>query len=746
LVIAPAGDLIASALALRRAPPFMPMTSMMNPLPTPVDHTSPAPGLAPLPPAAWPWAGVLLLSGSAAWAQVAPPPGPVQEPVVVTGAVRAQRLADAPFAASVVPAQALRDAGPLVNLSEALVQVPGLVVNNRNNYAQDLQISSRGSGARAGFGVRGLRIYTDGIPATMPDGQGQVAHIDLAGAGRIEVLRGPFSVLYGNSSGGVVAVFSAPVQAAQSELSVDGGSFGLRQVRLGLATPLGSQLDLRANLTRTEFGGFRPQGAADRDLANVRLGWRSGADSVTLLASHHAQSALDPLGLTQAQFSADPRQTTPQALEFNTRKTVRQSQGGVHWRHQFGGDGALRASSLMAYHGTRSVVQFLAIPSTAQVAASHGGGVVDFDRQYQGIDARLEWRLGAGDLVTGLSHETQRDNRLGWRNFTGAPATPTAKGVFGDLRRNETNQADTQEAYAQAYWPLPGGLALTGGLRTGSALMRTEDRFLGNGNDSGRLRFHYTNPVLGLQWRLSPAWAWHASLARGFESPTLGELAYAPPTQVQPGYNRSLAGQTSRQFELGSKWRDADAWADAALFLAETDDEIGVLSNTGGRSVFQNVGRTRRHGAELGAGWQLGRGLKLQAALTWLDATYRDTLGTVLAGKRIAGTVPATAWAQLAWQPGVLPGEWALEWRAQGALTANDANTFQAGGHALLHLRWSHALALGPADTLQLLARVDNLADRVHAGSVIVNEGNSRFFEPGSPRSVLLSARWLHRW
>src|SRR4029450_8617600 len=135
---------------------------------------------------------------------------------------------DAPYAIGVVDAQALRDAGPMVNLSEALSRVPGLTVSNRTNYAQDLQISSRGYGARAGFGVRGLRLYTDGIPATMPDGQGQVAHFDLARASGIEVLRGPVSVLYGNSSGGVIALFSAPVRTREAEVGLDGGSFGLR--------------------------------------------------------------------------------------------------------------------------------------------------------------------------------------------------------------------------------------------------------------------------------------------------------------------------------------------------------------------------------------------------------------------------------------------------------------------------------------------------------------------------------------
>src|SRR5204863_1963465 len=93
-----------------------------------------------------------------------------------------------------------------VNLSESLGRVPGIVVQNRQNYAQDLQIQSRGFGARSTFGVRGIRLVADGIPATMPDGQGQASTFALGSAERIEVLRGPFSALYGNASGGVIAV------------------------------------------------------------------------------------------------------------------------------------------------------------------------------------------------------------------------------------------------------------------------------------------------------------------------------------------------------------------------------------------------------------------------------------------------------------------------------------------------------------------------------------------------------------
>ena len=688
--------------------------------------------------------------------------------VVVTGSAGAQRLLDAPFAIQVVDEAALRNAGPQINLSEALARVPGLVVNNRNNYAQDMQISSRGFGARASFGVRGLRLYADGIPATMPDGQGQVAHFDLASAQRIEVLRGPFSVLYGNSSGGVIAVFTAPVRATTAEIGADVGSFGLRQVRASVAAPLGNGFDLRVSGSNVKSEGFRPQSAAERSLVNARLGWQGQQDSVVLLLSDHHQKADDPLGLTPAQFAANPRQTTSVALpfeagktQFDTRKTVQQSQAGLNWRHRFEGEGLLRESSLTLYDGKRSVNQWQAIPVASQTPATSPGGVVAFDRDYGGVDARIALRAGAADVVAGVAVETLQDQRRGYENFTGTGAAQVL-GVTGKLRRDETNRATSRDAFVQAQLPLADGLALTGGVRGGEVRMVNHDRYIvlpNNKDDSGELAYSYTNPVAGLRWTLQPGWTVHASAARGFESPTLGELAYRP--DGSGGFNTALLGQSSRQFELGSKWRAGTLALDAALFNAETSNEIGVLSNTGGRSTFQNVGRTRRQGLEASADWRAMPSLRLQAAVTLLQAKYLDNFLTcavagcpsvanpkvaVAAGNRISGTQATSGWAEAAWRPGMLPGELAIEVRGMARSAANDTNSVFAPGYGLVNLRWSHRLALGDGNALELLARLDNAADRAYVGSVIVNDANGRFFEPGAPRSALVSVRWQHLW
>lgn len=684
--------------------------------------------------------------------------------IVVTGSMRQQKLLDAPFAIGVVDAQAIRDGGPMINLSEAMARVPGLVVANRNNYAQDLQISSRGFGARAGFGVRGLRMYTDGIPATMPDGQGQVGHFDLSGAQRIEVLRGPFSVLYGASSGGVIALYTAPATERSVELEGDIGSFGLHQARFSVAAPLGNGFDLRANLQKMEIDGFRPQSSADRQLANLRLGWQGEADTVTAWLSNQDQAAQDPLGLKPEDFAANPRGTTPEATQYDTRKTIRQTQLGVNWRHRFGETGVLRETSLTGYYGSRGVTQYLAIPPTTQRSAlvssqRHGGGVVDFDRIYSGTEARATLALGRVDVVAGLAWDRAEDDRRGYENFLGDPTAPTALGVKGLPRRDETDTATTRDGFVQASTDITSALNATLGVRSGRMRASVADRYIQGANidDSGAVEYSYTNPVLGLRYTLQPGWTLHASMARGYETPTLGELAY---TATNSGFNFDLKGQTSRQFELGTKWRSRELWLDAMLFQVNTDDEIGVFSNSGGRSSFRNVGRTERYGAEFGGTWFATPALRASWSLSVLHAAYRDSFqtctvngcptpnptATVDAGNRIAGTQKGLAWAELAWKPGVVPGEFAAEVRGQSKTAANDVNTVFAPGFGIVNLRWSHGWKLGDAGELQTLLRVDNAFDRAYVGSVIVNDANSRFFEPGAPRNYLVALRWLKKF
>ncbi len=702
-----------------------------------------------------------------------------QERVIISAGGAELRAFEAPHAASVLDADELRAGGPMINLSESLARVPGIVANNRSNYAQDLQLGSRGFGARASFGVRGLRLLADGIPASGPDGQGQVSHFDIASASRVEVVRGPFSALYGSSSGGVVSLVSSAPAERRVRLDADAGSFGLVQSRFTVEAPLpglGAGWSLRASASAMEIGGFRPQSAAERRLATLRLARDDGRDRVVFVVNGLDQPAQDPLGLTRAQFDADPSQTASIALpqaepgqpdRFDTRKDTTQSQAGVSWRRRLDA-GALAESQLAAWTGRRSVTQWQSIPVgtqfnavTPSITERHPGGVIDFDRRYGGLDARLVWRWALAEgralqLVTGAALERSDEDRRGFENFSGPPATRLL-GVTGRLRRDENNRLDSRDLFAQADWSLAANWALAAGLRVTRVRYASADRYIvgANGDDSGTLAFAARSPVVSLQWRGSERLRAYLSLGRGFEAPTLGEVSYRP--DGGSGFNSALLPQRSRQAELGLKWRQADGTAlELALFEARTADEIAVASNRGGRSSFRNVGRTTRRGAELALALPLSAQWRAQLALTLLDARYDDAFTVcaappcttptlpVPAGNRIAGTQPRSLFAELAWQA-LPPLELAVEVRGQGRVPVNDLNSDFAAGHGLVGLRarWTQAL---PQGRVELLARVDNLADRAVAGSVIVGEANGRFFEPAPPRNALLAVRWVIGW
>ncbi|MET0208483.1 MAG: TonB-dependent receptor [Burkholderiaceae bacterium] len=723
---------------------------------------------APEPPAA-------AASAPATQPSAAPSTTPTTlAPIVVTGKGFEQRAFDTPYAIGIVDEDDIKRAGPMINLSESMARIPGITVASRNNYAQDLQINSRGFGARASFGVRGMRLYSDGIPATGPDGQGQVSHFDIAGAQRVEVLRGPFSALYGNSSGGVIALVSAPVRERYGEIALDAGSFGLRQARVTVQAPFGDEpgkgLDIRFGASYLESDGFRPHSSTERTLGNLRIGWGGERDTVIVAINSLDQPAEDPLGLTRAQFDADPRQTAAVATQFDTRKTTDQQQAGITWRHRFG-DGiafGLAESAVTAYYGQRSVTQWQAIPVATQTPITQPGGVIDFARDYSGVDARLVWRWSLGDnryaqLVTGAAYETSTEDRFGYLNFIGTGATQQL-GVAGAQRRNEKNTVRTGDGYAQGEVEFVKNWVATLGVRSGSVRFKSEDNFIvgANGDDSGALRFSYTNPVAAIQFRGVPDWNFYLSAGKGFESPTFGELAYRPDGST--GVNTALQPQTSRSVELGAKWRD-DARglnAEAAVFDAGTSNEIATATNAGGRSTFQNVGSTTRRGIELAGGWQPLKSVRVAAALTFLRATYDDSFVTctgvpcnaanpgnsavVPAGNRIAGTSPKSGFAEVAWKPYASQlTEFAAEWRGFGKVAVNDRNGDFAAGWSTWALRATHTLPLdnlSKGSRIDVLARVDNVFDKTYAGSVIVNEGNARFFETGMPRNWLLGVKW----
>lgn len=653
-------------------------------------------------------------------------------PVTVTATRSAERLFDVPASADVIDGTTIRDGQPGINLSESLVRVPGIFAANRNNYAQDLQLSSRGYGARATFGVRGVRLYQDDIPATMPDGQGQTGSFSLLSAQRIEVLRGPFSTLYGNASGGVVSVYTED-GTPEPVLNFTGsiGSYGTSIAGLK-ATGIAGGVGYVAAFTNFDTDGYRDHSAALRQIANAKL-TLNATDSthVTVIGSSQYQpDTQDPLGLTYAQWQANPRQADPVATLFNTRKSINQVQGGVAIDQALDADTSLRVTG---YDGRRLVRQYLALTG---VLPTSSGGVVDLDRHYGGVGVRLLWKGQLFDrpltLNVGADTDRQNETRQGFVNNFGA---------MGDLRRNEDDTVMDVDVYAEAQWYALPGLAVTLGVRSSRVHYSSVDHYIvgPNPDDSGTRTYRNTSPVAGLVWRAKDDLNVYVSYGQGFETPTFAEIAYRP---VGTGLNLALNPATSTAIELGLKWLPtSNQRVNLAVFTATTHQEIVVNTATGGRTTFRNADETRRRGVEAEWDADLGYGLSAHANYTWLlaefAAPYVSGLPPVVtpAGARLPGVPPQQAFGVLTWTPdGYYGFSAAAEVQYVGRVYVNDQNTQFAPAYTIGNLRVGLAQNMDRV-RLSEYVRVNNIANVNYVGSVIVGDTNSRYYEPAPGRN-----------
>lgn len=664
---------------------------------------------------------------------------------VVSGSRSTSSSFDLPYSVDAVNREQISDGQLGINASEVLQRVPGLVVQNRQNYAQDLQISSRGFGARSAFGVRGLKLIADGIPASTPDGQGQAATFNLDTAERIEVLRGPAATLYGSNAGGVIQMFSrdgegAPRIGAETLVGSDGMSKNHLTAE-GAAGGAGFVLDA----SRMDTDGYRDHSAARRDQTFAKVNFEPDDDSKLALiySSLEQNGTQDPLGQTWQAYKDDPRSVTANALTYNTRKSIDHQQMGMNYERYFG-DATLQVN---AYAGTRSVIQYLSIPKTitrdgeqvANPANERGGGVVDFDRTFYG--GSVHWLQpissapGELTIIAGLDYDQSQDDRKGYQNFN-----TTTLGVKGEKRRDEIDTATSLDPFVQANWLL-GDWTLQAGVRHSTMKMDVDDHYLSNGDASGDKTYQQNSPSLSVMYAFNPNLHGYVSVGKGFETPTQAEMAYAP--GGSEGFNFGLKPATSKQVEIGLKALLGEGTRiNAALFQITTDDELVVYESNGGRTSYQNAGRTLRRGFELGLESQLSEQWSTQVAYTYLQARYDSdfisgsgtTAKQIDSGNYLPGVPKNTLFGELKWQP----ADWvstALEGMYRSKVFVEDTNDAKpAPAYSVFNWRARFEQTVEHWTFHQTL-RLDNLLDRQYVGSVIVGDGNSRYYEAAPGRS-----------
>ncbi|MDR6710944.1 iron complex outermembrane receptor protein [Pseudomonas hunanensis] len=660
------------------------------------------------------------------------PPFTLLEPMVVTGTYAPNASFDLPYSIDTVEREQISDGQLGVNLSEALNRIPGLVVQNRQNYAQDLQISSRGYGARSAFGIRGIKLLSDGIPASTPDGQGQAASLNLDVADRIEVLRGPASAIYGSNAGGVIQMFTRD---------------GAGPLKVGVETTFGSdgfnknhvygeggndQAGFVLDASRLDTDGYRDHSAARRDQTFAKVHVRPDDDSrlALIFSSLEQNGTQDPLGQTWEGYKDDPRSVSTRAEEYNTRKSIHHQQVGMNYERNFG-DATLQFN---LYAGKRSVIQYLSIPRGTP-ANERGGGVVDFDREFHGGTLRwiqpVDVAFGALTLTAGADYDRSRDDRRGYQNFSG-----DTLGVKGELRRDEKDTATSLDPYLQAHWELD-RWTVDAGVRHSSMEMEVNDHYLSNGDASGSKKYQRTTPTLSVMYAFTPQLHGYVSAGKAFETPTQAEMAYAP--GAVEGFNFGLKPSTSTQYEVGIKAKpDERTRINAAVFEIRTQDELVVFASEGGRTSYHNAGKTLRRGLELSVQRDLSEQWQANLAYTLLDATYDEDFkqgaNTIEKGNYLPGVPRNSLFGELIWKPraGISMG---MEGQYRSKVYVEDSNQQQAApSYVVFNWRTRFEQTSGPW-TFHEVVRLDNLLDRQYVGSVIVGDGNGRYYEAAPGRS-----------
>ncbi len=678
--------------------------------------------------------------------------------VVISATRSEQRSFDAPAAISVVDRDTIQNGGPQINLSESLNRVPGLTILNRQNYAQDLQLSIRGFGARTPFGIRGIRLLIDGIPATTPDGQGQGSSISLPSTERIEVLRGPLALMYGNSSGGVIQAFTrdAP-QVPEFTAQAYTGSFDMRRTAWQYAGRIGDY-GLVADYSTFDTNGYRDNSKTQRTQFNGKLSFNPNDQTQVNVVFNQFDMPLaqDPLGLSAAQVAANPRQAvtssagTTSAASLFVRKITSQNQIGSAMTYTLDAD---RSVTARAYYGVRENLQYQAT-----------GNWVGLNRDYYGAGLQYNEKTSLAGrpvrLAAGYEFDYSTERRQGGTTSSSGQQSSTSPSA---LSRNEDNRAQNSDFFVQASTLAADNISVITGVRSSTVSFSSQDYIPTPVDGSGSVIYRATSPVLGLTYHATDRLNLYANYGKGFETPTLAEVAYIDNgnnSAITAKFNPALRAASSQHYEIGAKWVPSNtSRVDLTAYQIDSSNEIVVSSSSGGNTAYQNAPSTQRRGVELSANNWLTPHVSALLSSSWIDATFTKTYAsgsnTVTAGNKMPGIPQHFLFSELLWtsqamgtskRAPVLGTRAGFEWVSAGRLYANDTNVYggssaSAPGYNALNAKVSQGWALGN-NLLTAYARVDNLADKRYVGSVIVNQSSGQFYEPAPGRNWTLGLRF----
>ncbi len=693
------------------------------------------------------------LIGSAALAQTSADQTPLEE-IIVTATLLERTLDKTPASVSVVTEDDIQLARQQLALDEALSRVPGLFMQNRYNFAQDLRLSVRGFGARGQFGIRGVKVLVDGIPETLPDGLGSVDSIDLGATSQIEVIRGPSSALYGNASGGVISLTSEGGRdVPQAELRVAAGGYGFEksQLKFGGET---ERLNYLVSVSDQQLDGYRAQSTYENKLLSGRFDVDLGRDRslLTVVSFTDQPVSDDPGGLTAAVAPVNPRSAAPLNVQFDAGYSIDQQRLGFVYTTPAGERGTLKARN---YYAWRDFGNLLPTLSQGQVDLERdfvGGGV---SYTYDGF-----WLDRPNRFIAGVDFDDQSDDRLRYDNLNG---------VRGPLSFDQNEHVKSYGAFIQNELSVSERVQLSFGVRYDEVEFEVTDRWFANttaanpsGDDSGSTKFTDTSPMVGLVVELTDDLNFYTTYSSAFETPTTTEFAIPG---GGGGFNQTLVPQAASNFEVGLRGviNEAQRYEVAVFTIGVEDELIGTeITGSPGRFSFANAGKTTRDGLEFSWIASPTERIRTTVSYTYSDFTFDEFVETVNVPN--PAPPPATIPASVSRNGNVIPGTpenllfAEFSYRApRGWFVAADAiyvdeqfgdsaNAVVIPDYTLANLRMGYELEL---DSLVLspFLGVTNLSDKAYTANARINATANRYFEPGPGRTGYggIAVNWKFR-
>ena len=626
-------------------------------------------------------------------------------------------LRDSARSVSIIDQEQIQNATQKLALDEVLAGVPGLYMQNRYNFAQDLRISLRGFGARSAFGIRGVKVIVDGIPETLPDGQAGVDSIDLGSARRIEVIRGPASSHYGNAAGGVIAIESESGRApAFIQTNISGGDLGYKKLQLKTGGK-SQNIDYLLNLAQQDLAGFRKHSKSEGTVLNGKFGLQiNPSDRLNISINYTDQpQAQDPGGVNYAQAITDRSSARDRNVSYDAGEALSQSRlGMVYEQERTKGNLVVRN-----YYVTRDFSNKLPFKN---------GGSVNIDRFFYGLGVQYEFKeLLPEDFsfTVGMDFDRQEDKRKRFDNNSG---------TLGALTFDQEEHVSSDGFFAQGRYD-KNKWSISTGIRYDRVTFDTQDRYLANGDDSGKLDFDAVSPSVGVNYELDTGILF-GNISSSFETPTTTELANP---DSSGGFNALLKPQKANNMEIGYKANYENLYYEFAIFEIDLKDELTPyeLEASPGRTFYSNVGKSSRSGIESAFTWNVKSNLLVDFSYTWSDFKFDqfiDQNGKDFAGSRLPGLPESFAYLSFRYKT---EDNLNINFNMNyvGDLFANNANSVKVKNYTVSNFRASYIFSRNDW-WLRPYFGVNNIFDQHYNSNIRINAYGGRYYEPAPGRNA----------